>query len=118
MSNSQAKITRQATGPEMSDYLDTEIYSLCEAIADNGTAPAGSANGIATIKFIELFRVSRARRFTELASALSTNTLTSGSPLTPAPLGGIQPFAERSPESPQEWLRAVQGRDLAPGQGR
>lgn len=58
MSNSQAKITRQATGPEMSDYLDSEIYNLCEAIQDNGT-PAGSAGGIASIKFIELFRVGR-----------------------------------------------------------
>lgn len=57
MSNASAKITRQSTGPEMSDYLDTEIYNLCEAIQDNGT-PLKSG-GIASIKFIELFRVSR-----------------------------------------------------------
>lgn len=56
MSNATAKITRQSTGPEMSDYLDSEIYNLCEAIQDNGT-PLKSG-GIATIKFIELFKVS------------------------------------------------------------
>lgn len=56
MSNATAKITRQSTGPEMSDYLDNEIYSLCEAIQDNGqTLKSG---GLASIKFIELFKVS------------------------------------------------------------
>lgn len=56
MSNATAKIVRQPTGPEMSDYLESEIYSLCEAIQDNGT-PLKSG-GIATIKFIDLFKVS------------------------------------------------------------
>lgn len=57
MSQAVAKsLTRQATGPEMSDYLDSEIYALCEAIQDNGKAL--KSGGLATIKFIELFRVS------------------------------------------------------------
>lgn len=56
MSNATAKITRQSTGPEMSDYLENEIYNLCECIQDNGqTLKSG---GLATIKFIELFKVS------------------------------------------------------------
>lgn len=56
MSNASAKITRQSTGPEMSDYLESEIYALCDAIRDNGT-PLKSG-GLATIRFIELFKVS------------------------------------------------------------
>lgn len=56
MSNATAKITRQPTGPEMTDYLDSEIYNLCEAIQDNGKAL--KSGGIATIRFIELFKVS------------------------------------------------------------
>lgn len=60
MSNSTAKITRQPTGPEMTDYLDNEIYNLCEAIQDNGKK---SSQGLASIKFIELFKVSMRRIF-------------------------------------------------------
>lgn len=56
MSQATAKITRQPTGPEMNEYLDTEIYALCEAIQDNGTAL--KSGGLAVIKFIELFKVS------------------------------------------------------------
>lgn len=56
MSHATAKFTRQPTEPEMTDYLESEIYALCEAIKDNGES-AGSA-GIAKIKFIELFKVS------------------------------------------------------------
>lgn len=57
MSQSIAKtLTRQSTGPEMSDYIDNETYALCEAIQDNGKQL--KSGGIATIKFIELFRVS------------------------------------------------------------
>lgn len=56
MSNAKAKITRQSTGPEMSDYLDSEIYNLCDAIRDSGTLL--KSGGLAQIKFIELFRVS------------------------------------------------------------
>lgn len=52
-----SKLTRQATGPEMSDYLESEIYALCDAIQDHGT-PAPAGTGMATIKFIDLFRVS------------------------------------------------------------
>lgn len=52
---SSAKLTRQSTGPEMSDYLDSEIYNLCESIRDNGTKV--KSGGIAQIKFIELFKV-------------------------------------------------------------
>lgn len=60
MSHSVAKsLTRQATGPEMSDYLDSEIYALCEAIQDNGPSKTG---GQPSIKFIELFKVSIANR--------------------------------------------------------
>lgn len=58
MSNATAKIQRQSTGPEMSDYLECEIYNLCDAIQENGT-PLKSG-GIATIRFIELFKVSSA----------------------------------------------------------
>lgn len=58
MSSTTSKITRQATGPEMSDYLDCEIYNLCDAIRDNGT-PLKSG-GLAVIPFIELFKVSAA----------------------------------------------------------
>lgn len=56
MSNATAKIVRQSTGPEMSDYIESEIYNLCEAIQDKGT-PLKSG-GLAQIRFIELFRVS------------------------------------------------------------
>lgn len=55
MSNATAKITRQSTGPEMTDYLDNEIYNLCESIQDNGQAL--KSGGLAVIKFIELFKV-------------------------------------------------------------
>lgn len=40
----------------MTDYLDNEIYNLCESIQDNGQAL--KSGGIATIRFIELFKVS------------------------------------------------------------
>lgn len=57
MSQSIAKhLTRQATGPEMHEYLDTEIYQLCECIKDEGQP--GSGGSLAQIKFIDLFRVS------------------------------------------------------------
>lgn len=56
MSNASAKIVRQSTGPEMSDYLESEIYNLCESIRDEGN-PLKSG-GIATIRFIDLFKVS------------------------------------------------------------
>lgn len=57
MSQSVAKhLTRQATGPEMHEYLDTEIYQLCECIRDEGKASAGGA--LAQIRFIDLFKVS------------------------------------------------------------
>lgn len=55
MSNASAKITRQSTGPEMTDYLENEIYNLCESIQDNGKA---TGTGMASIRFIELFKVS------------------------------------------------------------
>lgn len=61
MSNATAKIVRQSTGPEMSDYLDSEIYNLCEAIQDSGTQL--KSGGIAQIRFIELFKVSSRCRF-------------------------------------------------------
>lgn len=61
MSNATAKITRQSTGPEMTDYVDNEIYNLCESIQDNGQ-PLKSG-GLAQIKFIELFKVSLRGRF-------------------------------------------------------
>jgi len=55
MSSSTAKkLTKQSTGPEMSDYLENEIYALCEAILDNGKK---TGEGMASIKFIELFKV-------------------------------------------------------------
>lgn len=56
MSNATAKITRQSTGPEMSDYLDSEIYNLCDAIRDSGKQL--KSGGLAQIRFIELFKVS------------------------------------------------------------
>lgn len=55
MSNATAKIVRQSTGPEMSDYLDSEVYNLCETIQDNGIAV--KTGGLAQIKFIDLFKV-------------------------------------------------------------
>lgn len=58
MSSATAKITRQSTGPEMSDYLDNEVYNLCESIQDNGKKL--QSGGIASIRFIELFKVSSA----------------------------------------------------------
>lgn len=60
MSTSTAKITRQPTGPEMTDYLDAEIYELCEAIRDSGKK---GSEGIASIRFIELFKVSCLSKF-------------------------------------------------------
>lgn len=57
MSNATAKIVRQSTGPEMSDYLESEIYALCDAIRDSGTQL--KSGGIAQIRFIELFKVSK-----------------------------------------------------------
>lgn len=56
MSNSVAKLIRQSTGPEMNEYLESELYQLCETIQDNGNPL--SSGGIATIKFIDIFRVS------------------------------------------------------------
>lgn len=72
MSHAVAKqLTRQATGPEMSDYLEQEIYQLCEAIQDEGQAL--KSGGIAQIKFIDLHRVSIIHYFQQ--DTLSVNFL-------------------------------------------
>ena len=75
MSNATAKtLTRQATGPEMAEYVESEIYQLCETIKDNGEK---TSDGLAQMKFIDAFKVSL--NVSALVAQLSIKTkLTNG----------------------------------------
>ena len=53
----------------MSDYIDNEIYNLCECIQDNGQQL--KSGGMASIRFAELFRVSVRRRYVEALQSQS-----------------------------------------------